>query len=146
MSITIRKIAPADAGALASLSQQFGYNVSAEEMEQRIGQVLARKEHCGFVAIKADQIVGWIHGFHTFRLESEPFVEIGGLVVDQNFRRQGIGQQLVHKVNEWAADQSVGRLRVRCHTARTDTHVFYQKTGFTESKEQKVFDMPVTLQ
>ncbi|MBF8963700.1 GNAT family N-acetyltransferase [Pontibacter sp. FD36] len=146
MSITIREITLTDANALASLSLQFGYSVSAGEMEQRIGQILTRKEHCGFVAIKAGQIVGWIHGFHTFRLESEPFVEIGGLVVDQVFRRQGIGQQLVLQVREWAAEQSVAKLRVRCHTARTDTHVFYQRVGFMESKEQKVFDLAVAPQ
>lgn len=140
MQIAFREMEDTDAEALTRLSLQFGYTVSVAEMQLRIKQVLGRQDHCGVVACADEQIVGWIHGFYTFRLESEPFVEIGGLVVDEGFRRQGIGQQLIERVKVWAADQSVKKVRVRCNTKRLDTHKFYLQAGFTESKEQKVFD------
>jgi GNAT superfamily N-acetyltransferase len=141
MQLTLREIILDDAEALVQLSIQFGYAVSTEEMQHRIAHVLARKDHCGFVALAYQQVVGWIHGFHTFRLESGAFVEIGGLVVDENFRRQGIGHQLIEKAKVWAVGQSVHKIRARCNTTRSDTHTFYLNTGFTESKEQKVFDL-----
>ncbi|WP_299702964.1 GNAT family N-acetyltransferase [uncultured Pontibacter sp.] len=141
MQIHFREIIEDDVEALAQLSLQFGYTVLVEEMRERVAQVLARKDHCGFVACVGKQVVGWIHGFYTFRLESEPFVEIGGLMVDEHFRRQGIGQQLIERVKTWAAVHSVRKVRVRCNTTRTATHTFYKKAGFAESKEQKVFDL-----
>lgn len=143
MQITFREIIEDDAEALVKLSLQFGYAVSVAEMRLRVAQLLAHQDHCGFVACAGEQVVGWIHGFYTFRLESEPFVEIGGLVVDENLRRQGIGQQLIERVKEWAAAQSVRKVRVRCNTKRFDTHKFYLNAGFTETKEQKVFDLPL---
>lgn len=141
MQITFREITIDDAAVLASLSLQFGYPVSDGEMQGRVAQVLARKDHCTFVALAEQKVVGWIHGFHALRLESDPFVEIGGLVVDENLRGQGIGRQLIEQVKEWAHAESVAKLRVRCNTQRTDTHKFYLKAGFSESKEQKVFDL-----
>ncbi|MCP2043469.1 GNAT family N-acetyltransferase [Pontibacter sp. HSC-36F09] len=141
MQLTFREIILADARALAALSHQFGYSVTVEEMRDRMEQMLSREDHCGFVAIAEQQIVGWIHGFYTFRLESEPFVEIGGLVIDEGFRRQGIGQQLIARVKVWASGFAVQKIRVRCNTIRTDAHKFYLKVGFTESKEQKIFDL-----
>lgn len=111
------------------------------DMASRIERLQAHEDHCGFVACTGEQVVGWIHGFDAFRLESEPFVEIGGLVVDENLRGQGIGRQLIEQVKGWAIERSVSKLRVRCNTRRTDTHAFYRKLGFAESKEQKVFDL-----
>jgi predicted N-acetyltransferase YhbS len=140
MQLTFRETISDDAAALAQLSLQFGYSVTAAEMHRRIAQVLALKDHCAFVAVAEQRVVGWIHGFHAIRLESEPFVEIGGLVVDGNFRKQGIGQQLIEQVKVWGLAKSVTKLRVRCNTTRTDTHTFYLNVGFSESKEQKVFD------
>ncbi|PVY38569.1 GNAT family N-acetyltransferase [Pontibacter virosus] len=141
MQLTFREIILHDAEALAELSRQFGYSVTVEEMQERIAQVAAREDHGGFVAIAEEQIVGWIHGFYTFRLESEPFVEIGGLVVAEHLRGQGIGHLLIEQVKVWATGFGINKIRVRCNTTRIDTHKFYLKTGFTDSKEQKVFDL-----
>ena len=141
MQVTIRETTFDDAERLVYLSRQLGYRVSVEEMQERIGKALVREEHGAFVAIVEEQVAGWIHGFHTFRLESGPFVEIGGLVVDEHHRRQGIGQLLIGKVKEWAAKYAVHKIRVRCNTTRTDSHAFYLRAGFTQSKEQKIFDL-----
>ena len=141
MQVYVREITGADAEAVARLSQQFGYTVTVTETTNRIEQLLSHQDHCGFVAMAQQQVVGWIHGFYTFRLESGAFVEIGGLVVHEKLRGQGIGRQLIEQVKEWATAKAIPKLRVRCNTKRTDTHTFYRKIGFAESKEQKVFDL-----
>lgn len=88
-------------------------------------------------------MVGWVHGFYSLRVESDPFIEIGGLVVDENHRQKGIGVQLVEKVNTWASTKGCNKLRVRCNTIRLESHEFYNLIGFTLNKEQKVFDRGV---
>lgn len=130
-----------DAADINRLSGQLGYSSSLSETETRIKDMIAHTDHCAFVAITEETIIGWIHGFYALRLESIPFVEIGGLVVDENYRNLQTGKKLIELVKEWAIAKKVGKLRVRCQTKRTGSHQFYLKAGFIQTKEQKIFDM-----
>ncbi|MDX5422095.1 MAG: GNAT family N-acetyltransferase, partial [Hymenobacteraceae bacterium] len=85
-------------------------------------------------AVLDDRLIGWIHGFYTLRLQSGAFVELRGLVVDENYRRTGAGRKLVEQVRAWAKQKGVRKVRVRCNTKRTDTHTFYKAIGFEEVK------------
>lgn len=140
MNIHLRPMTLTDTDAVCLLTDQLGYPSSAEAMQQRIAAVLDHPDHCLYVALADERVVGWIHGFHTLTLESGPFVAIAGLVVDENSRRAGIGKALVRQVAAWPAAQRCGRVRVRCNAVRTDSHRFYRALGFREVKEQKVFD------
>lgn len=140
MKVTLRKITEQDAAAVASLSGQLGYSTTASAMAQRIRAVLASHDHCAYAAMAAGQLVGWVHGRYTLQLESDAFVEVGGLVVDEQQRGKGIGLLLIEAVKQWAREKGVNKIRVRCNTKRTDTHTFYRHIGFSETKEQKVFD------
>ena len=141
----IRTMETPEAEAIAALSHQLGYPATPEEVLRRISAVLQHPDHCAFVAVVDDQVAGWIHGFHTINLESDPFVAIAGLVVDEKNRRTGIGKALIDKVIEWSASVECGRVRVRCNARRRDSHLFYQALGFMEVKEQKIFDRQVSL-
>ena len=141
----VRQMLPTDAGAIAALSYQLGYPASPEEAARRIGALLAHPDHCVFVAESDSKVVGWIHGFHTLNLESDPFVALAGLVVDERRRRQGIGKALIEAVEAWSVSRNCGRVRVRCNAVRTETHRFYVALGFLEVKQQKIFDKRVVV-
>jgi len=132
-----------DAEDINRLSGQLGYPSSLSETEISIKAIITHPGHCSFVAITEETIIGWIHGFYALRLESPPFVEIGGLVVDENYRNMQTGKKLIELVKEWAITQEVGKLKVRCQTKRTGSHQFYLKAGFIQTKEQKIFDMAI---
>jgi GNAT superfamily N-acetyltransferase len=74
-------------------------------------------------------------------LESNPFVEVGGLVVDENYRSKGIGKKLVEQIKQWCVEKHISTLRVRSQVKRKEAHQFYLANGFTEIKEQKVFQI-----
>jgi GNAT superfamily N-acetyltransferase len=93
------------------------------------------------VAFHQKKIVGWIHVFQTTRLESGSFCEIGGLVVDDQYRRKGIGKLLIQHIKPWCLSKGNPALRVRCNTKRKEAHEFYFQLGFNENKEQKVFEI-----
>jgi len=82
--MTIRLATTEDSNAIAGLSNQLGYQSFEDAMKRRLHLLLEDSNHVVFVALKEAQIVGWVHGFYTMRVESDPFVEIGGLVVDEN--------------------------------------------------------------
>ena len=135
---------PKDSQSVSDLSKQFGYDLSTEETRNQIKSVNLMEDHCAFVAIIEDEkIVGWAHAFIATRIETKSFVEIGGLVVDENFRNKGIGKKLIDRIKEWCVEKGISLLRVRCNTKRVEAHKFYSKIGFEESKEQKVFTMKV---
>lgn len=141
MNNQIRKIAVEDAESIAVLSEQLGYPLPVAEIIERIKEISSKEDHIAFVASENEKIVGWIHAFKAVLLESRPFIEIGGLVVDENFRGKGIGKRLVQSVQQWSVEKNINEIRVRSHVKRKEAHRFYTTIGFTEIKEQKVFEM-----
>lgn len=141
--VQIREISEKDAEGVATLSTQLGYESDIAQTLIRIQQINNSNENCAFVAVIDDQVLGWIHGFYTLRIESDPFVEIGGLIVDETYRNLKIGKQLIESVNLWAKKHQIKKLKVRCNTKRIESHRFYERIGFNENKRQIAFEMNV---
>jgi len=72
-------------------------------------------------------------------LESEPACEILGLVVDQNYRCQGVGRSLVAAVEAWAGSRGVTTIKVRSNMVRAESHPFYERLGYARVKSQHVY-------
>ena len=141
--VQIREISEKDAESVATLSTQLGYESDIKQTSARIKRINNSSENCAFVALVDGKLVGWIHGFYTLRIESDPFIEIGGLIVDENYRNLKIGKQLIENVNIWAKAHQVKKLKVRCNTKRTESHKFYERLGFKENKRQIAFEINV---
>ncbi|MEM7195658.1 MAG: GNAT family N-acetyltransferase [Pseudomonadota bacterium] len=135
--LTVRAAAKEDAEGIQSVSKHLGYaELSDEETREKLEQLLSSEDHFIYIAEREQRVLGWIHLFTAYRLASPSFCEIGGLVVDPNYRKQGIGRALV----EHAVDRHGGTVRVRCNEKRQDTHVFYQSIGFEDVKVQRIFE------
>ena len=143
MEIFIRQITPGDAMPITNLSHQLGYSITVSETGQNINAVLENTDHDAFVAVHGNQVIGWIGISYTFHLESPPWCEIRGLVVDEKYRGNGIGKMLIEKAKQWSKEKGNDKLRLRCNVKRTETHLFYQHLGFKEIKEQKVLEIKI---
>ena len=143
MTTEIRKMGLGDAKRVSELCMQLGYPATEEEAGNRISEMLSMQHHVAFVAMDDNIVNGWIYAFRSFNIETIPFVEIGGLIVDENYRGHGIGKQLIEKVREWAVSEDVHELRVRTNIRRIESHKFYTSIGFKKTKEQKVYNMPL---
>jgi len=141
--VQIREISEEDAESVATLSTQLGYESDIKQTSERIKRINNSNENCAFVALVDGEVVGWIHGFYTLRIESDPFIEIGGLIVDEKYRNLKIGKQLIENINLWAKKHQVKKLKVRCNIKRTESHKFYERLGFKENKRQIAFEMNV---
>ena len=143
MQFDIRFAEMSDALAIADLSEQWGYQSTKENMLRCLHKIKNNSDHVIYVMLKDDQMIGWIHGIYSLRVESAPFVEIGGLVVDKDFRRHGLGKLLINKIVEWSLFRNCHIIRVRCNIIREEANAFYGKIGFKEIKRQNVYDMKV---
>jgi GNAT superfamily N-acetyltransferase len=142
--IRVRPAELRDAPALARLSGQLGYPNSMDDIECRLNQILARPDHAVFVAEAFEQgapvrVLGWVHGAVRRILESDPFVEIGGMIVDEERRGMGIGRLLMDQLEPWARNAGCVAITVRSNVIREGAHLFYQRLGFAAFKTQRVF-------
>lgn len=129
-----------DVPRLSELSSQLGYPVSQVELGRRLTYLLTRADHHLILAeISRNQVVGWIHGAEQWVLESEPACEILGLVVDQNYRSQGVGRTLVAAIEAWARTRGVALIKVRSNVVRAESHPFYERLGYSRVKSQHVY-------
>jgi len=143
MEIVIRSIVEQDAERVNELSRQLGYKMSIEQTLANIRAVLLAKGHTAFVALHEHKIIGWVGVAEALQIEAAPFCEIRGLIVDEEYRAQGIGKLLIEKVKQWSKETGNKTLRLRCNMIRKEAHLFYRHLGFKEIKEQKVFEMHI---
>lgn len=108
-------------------------------MAKRIEQLQHATRHAVYVACLAEAVIGWMDISIGQHLQSEPYCEIGGLVVSNSFRGSGIGRQLVAKAEQWAKEQGVSNMLVRSRVTREAAHRFYLREGYTQTKTSAVF-------
>lgn len=138
--MTIRPMRAGDLDAVHALNGQLGYPGDRDVARARIDAVLASPIADAFVAEDGDgRVVGWAHVFTAPFIESGPVAELGGLVVEESRRGEGIGAALVARAEAWARERGLGQLSLRCNVVREETHRFYRRLGFTIQKTQHKF-------
>jgi ribosomal protein S18 acetylase RimI-like enzyme len=137
--LELRALRAEDLPAICELSAQLGYPTSLESMQKRLARILERPEQALFVAARGGHVAGWVHAEAQHPLESDPYVEIVGLVVAEADRRCGVGSALVDRVRHWALELSYPALRVRSNVRRDEAHEFYPALGFQLVKTQHTY-------
>lgn len=142
--VRVRPAQIEDAGAIAVLSGQLGYPSSPASVRSRLRSLLLDPDHAIWVAENSGgSVAGWIHVFVHQVLESDREAEIGGLVIDEDFRGQGAGKALVAQAERWARARRLKSIYVRSNIIRKSAHVFYQKRGYEVIKAQLAFRKPL---
>jgi GNAT superfamily N-acetyltransferase len=139
MAISIRLARTSDAKDIARLATQLGYDVKASMVAARLSRMLARPDQQFFVADDDGRVVGWLHAAVAEFIEVEAFVVIGGLVVDEHYRRKGLGRLLMRRAEDWARTNGCSVVRLWSSVSRTAAHAFYQDLGYTKIKTQHSF-------
>ncbi|WP_243299529.1 GNAT family N-acetyltransferase [Bacillus litorisediminis] len=135
----IRRAKLEDVTEIVRLSSQLGYPVSVEQGRSRLERLLDNPEHAVFVYETGEnKLGGWVHVFGKLLIGLE-YAEIGGLVVDQQSRRQGIGAKLMKQCEDWARDYGFSQVRLRSGGQRKEAHQFYKQIGYENIKWSQVF-------
>jgi len=140
--IHVREATVEDIKDINSVSAHLGYSPSSAVMtESQIKDILDSKSNFLWVCLDEETIKGWLHLFVALRVASPTFLEIGGLVVKESSRRQGIGNKLVNEAMLFSKKTKLS-LRVRCNSERKVANQFYKDLGFKNSKNQNVHEIP----
>jgi GNAT superfamily N-acetyltransferase len=142
----IRRAEIEDIPAIVDLSIQLGYPTTPEATKDRFLEIQQKQDHYILIAETEHQSVsGWIHVFRSIWLESPPFAELGGLIVDETSRSEGIGKGLLKAAESWAKKQGLTIIRVRSNVIRERAHKFYLREGYQIIKSQHVFEKQLSL-
>lgn len=129
-----------DPPQLVSLCNQLGYQASAQEIQPRLIDIINNDDHQVYVAELSDKrLVGWVHVYLYHLFYADSMAGIGGLVVDDGFRGLGVGKKLMENAENWAKDKGCYAVMLRSNIARKEAHLFYEKIGYLNIKEQYAF-------
>lgn len=126
----LRRAELSDNAALARLIGQLGYEVTADEVAQRLAMMQAE----GRVVLVAEldgRVVGCLstaimHVLHR----PAPVGRISMMVVDEALRGRGIGAALVRAAERFLAERGCYMVEVTSHMRRTGAHRFYERLGY----------------
>ncbi len=140
VSFQIRQADLSDVESIVSLALQLGYPTTSEAMKSRLERLRENVDHVILVAeLTSHEVVGWVHVSSRVSFLDEPIAEIGGLVVDQNHRRRGIGRKLIQAAERWARSKGYSKVVVRSNVVRPEAHEFYPSVGYQLSKTSRVY-------
>jgi len=128
--ISLRAMTKDDLSSLEPLLVQLGYDIAPGEVARRLAAVMKAPGHCLDVAERDGRVIGFIHFYARAAIEKPPEVIVQALVVDTGVRGGGIGQQLMHRAESWAADNGYLSVALGTQTSRDDAHAFYERLGY----------------
>ena len=126
----IRPAEERDSAALARLIGQLGYQVTPEEVAERLAQMRA-EGRLVLVAELDGQAIGCLStSIMRVLHRPAPVGRISMMVVDEGVRNRGIGTALVRAAERSLAERGCYMVEVTSHVRRTDAHRFYERLGF----------------
>jgi len=119
------------------------FDFPTETAEGRYGSILADPAHLVLCARMGEQVVGTVT-LVCCRALSGNFLVLEDFVVRPGLTGQGIGGQLMERVDRFAREMSCGYAILVSSAFRTDAHRFYQNHGFVDEVRgfRKVYDQP----
>jgi GNAT superfamily N-acetyltransferase len=139
MALEIREMRPGDADEVAALAAALGYPANRSDIEERLAALTGRRDHAVLVASDGGRVVGWVHVYGSVWVQSPPFAEVGGIVVAEDRRGRGVGEELLGAAETWARDRGYREMRVRSRDTRAGAHGFYLRRGYEVEKTSLTF-------
>lgn len=127
-------------GIYAILKENYDSEISRDNLENYyiddnkniyVAVLEGRIVGCAFLEIKNDYIRSRQYGFISY------------VAVSENYRKQGIGKQLVDYLRKIAKDKGCNTLELTSADYREGAHHFYESLGFTRKKTMVFIKEPI---
>ncbi|MGA2162355.1 MAG: GNAT family N-acetyltransferase [Methanoregula sp.] len=131
--IIIRRLAEEDLPALARLYVQFWSEESSLGwMQETFRRLRDDPDYIFLVADVDDEIAGSLMGIICEEIygECRPFMVLEDVIVDREFRQQGIGSALMREVEAYAVSRNCNYIIFVSERERTDAVPFYRSLGY----------------
>ncbi len=136
--MVIRNIKQEDMAQLALLYEQFwGDKSDVEKMENEFEVIAKENRHIILAAEKDGKIVASVMGVVCRELygDCKPFLAVENMIVDNPYRRSGIGYRLLSELESKASALNCTQMILVTETDRVDACRFYEKYGFNKNNK-----------
>lgn len=110
-------------------TDDLGYECGEEFVLNRLKNIDEKREAV-FAAEIDGTVVGFIHAEIYNTLYFKSMINILGLAVSVEYRRQGIGRALISYAENWAKEQGINIVRLNSGNSRKEAHKFYKAMGY----------------
>jgi len=129
----VRSMVKEDIPDLALLYKQF-WNEDSEIrlMESKFLELRENQNYIFISALEGNHLIGSVSGIICEELygECKPFLVIENLIVDNEYRRKGIGNALMTEIEQIAIENDCYQIFLITHNDRLDAIAFYESLGF----------------
>ena len=141
VDIIIREMNKFDSLKCKELTVQLGYPDQLVDFDKRFSLINKLPHHHLVVAetVSDKNLVGWMHLEIRYLLVSSFKVEISAIVVDEKLRGHGIGKKLLNYAENWTKNCGFKDIFLYTNIIRENSHSFYLKFGYQNSKDSKMF-------
>jgi len=114
MAVVIRELMTGDEARVSELARQLGQAIPISVVRKKLEDYSATDDNQVLVATDVSgNVVGGLQAVIERLIVAPTFAEIRSLVIDENFRGQGIGRELVRYAEQWALTKGAATLRIR---------------------------------
>ena len=139
-AVSVRHAGAEDAGAMAGLIVQLGYEVSETEVRDRLAAMGA--DQGALVAEQGGEVIGCLTISMTRVLHRpKPVGRISMMVVKEGRRGGGVGRILVEAAEAELARRGCGLVEVTSNLKRERAHRFYEGLGYERTSFRFVRDL-----
>ena len=113
------------------ISRHFGYDYPDRKWVNRKKELL-REATDGKIRIDLvnDTSINELVGYCISSVKRDRIGEIDSIFVESDYRRNGIGDNLIRSALRWLKEQAVNRIIVQVMVGNEESHPFYKKHGF----------------
>ncbi|WLI45472.1 GNAT family N-acetyltransferase [Pseudomonas beijingensis] len=135
----VRKALLTDAESVSKLLNQLGYQASPKLVRDKLEALELSARDTVLLAQEGKNIIGVI-SLHVLELFHQPgrLGRITSLVIDDDFRGQGVGAMLVSAADAFFLEQLCVRAEVTSSDHRIQAHTFYQQQGYAVDERRFV--------
>lgn len=142
LGTSVREALMTDAPRIVALSAQLGYEVTQDHVEAHL-RILNADRTVLVAVVPRVGVVGWISVQKEYTITSCERAHVEGLVVEDEYRGNGIGRLLLERAETWARRNGCTTLRLLSNVIRTRAHTFYLRFGYEAIKREYVFEKPL---
>jgi len=133
VNLLIREAKPEDAPAVSKLFSELV--IFEEDLPFLAGQIDVFRADPNYylaVACRENDVVGMAMAVLCQNIcrQLSPFMLIENMVVSPDYRRQGIGRQIMLYLEDWARKNNCGFITLVSQHKRNNAHQFYQALGY----------------
>lgn len=130
----IRPVKIEDHNRISELLEQLGYPGTAPFIAEKIARMIDSPDEY-LLVYEIEGVVQALISLHFIPQVALPgdFARISYFIIDERFRGQGVGKEMLEHCIDLAKQRRCDRFEVHSHSRRTGAHRFYAREGFEES-------------